>query len=202
MLHISFSGEWLWKVQRAPHISSRRKPTGFQELFVVCMYLFTGWDMYVRDQRWLFSPPGWSHPVMCVHFHSEVRYKHFWGRASRNVKHWAISCEVHIIWQFSYSYWNCNVFIMQLYCSYNAGHVKQGLKCKHCRVNIHHICGAKVRHFSILLDPFLRWVSACQRKRRICWNGMGRSRPKVGGGKRSFQRRTGYREECAYVPAC
>ena len=158
--------------------------------------------MYVRDQRWLFFPPGWSHPVMCVHFHSEVRYKHFWGRASSNVKHWTLSCEVHIIWQFSYSYWNCNVFIMQLYCSYNAGHVKQGLKCKHCRVNIHHICGAKVRHFSILLDPFLRWVSACQRKRRICWNGMGRSRPKVGGGEKSFQRRTGYREECAYVPAC
>ena len=26
----------------------------------------------------------------------------------------------------------------------NAGHVKQGLRCKHCRVNIHQSCGAKV----------------------------------------------------------
>ena len=39
---------------------------------------------------------------------------------------------------------SCIKFRTQLVFRTNAGHVKQGLRCKHCRVNIHQSCGAKV----------------------------------------------------------
>ena len=47
-------------------------------------------------------------------------------------------------WSVVCHWLSCIKFRTQLVFRTNAGHVKQGLRCKHCRVNIHQSCGAKV----------------------------------------------------------
>ena len=48
----------------------------------------------------------------------------------------------------------------------NAGHVKQGLKCKHCRVNIHHTCGAKVASLLFKYCSFFFQLTVCLPKKK------------------------------------
>ena len=89
----------------------------------------------------------------------------------------------------------------------NAGHVKQGLRCKHCRVNIHQSCGAKVlldkvnfpwslQSFKYIIKDiywpickwwtaqqphgmlYPRWVYASQRRKRGCSGEASPSMPR------------------------
>ena len=88
-----------------------------------------------------------------------------------------------------------------------AGHVKQGLRCKHCRVNIHQSCGAKVlldkvnfpwslQSFKYIIKDiywpickwwtaqqphgmlYPRWVYASQRRKRGCSGEASPSMPR------------------------